>query len=72
MTSSLRYAQTTELHASIAVGSSLAICRGLDKLREDLLAADPEFLFAVPGLFEKIYAGIYSNVDKVRKERVVS
>lgn len=58
------YAQTVELHSSIAVGSQIAICSGLEYLRQNLVDAKPFLLFSVPSLFEKIYAGINANVAK--------
>jgi long-chain acyl-CoA synthetase len=58
------YAQTVELHASVCVGSQVAISGGLDVLRQNIVQAEPHLLFSVPSLFEKIYAGVLTNVAK--------
>lgn len=58
------YAQTVELHAGIALGLEFAICQGVEHLRDNLVASEPHLLFAVPSLFEKIYAGVRTNVAK--------
>ncbi len=58
------YAQTVELHASVCVGSQVAISAGLDVLRQNIVQAQPHLLFSVPSLFEKIYAGVQTNVVK--------
>ncbi len=58
------YAQTVELHATICVGSQIAVSSGLDVLRQQIVQAEPHLLFSVPSLFEKIYAGVQTNVAK--------
>lgn len=58
------YAQTVELHSSIAVGSCMGLAQSIEQLRNNLIVLKPQVLFCVPSLFEKLYAGITANVRK--------
>jgi long-chain acyl-CoA synthetase len=48
---------------SCAVGYRLAFAESVETLRNDLLKIQPDFLIAVPRIFEKIYAGILNKVE---------
>ncbi len=48
---------------SCAIGYRLAFAESVDTLKNDLLAIQPDFLVAVPRIFEKIYAGILNKVE---------
>jgi long-chain acyl-CoA synthetase len=58
------YAQTVELHSGLHLGMEFALCSGIDHIKAQLGQAEPHILFSVPSLFEKIYAGVQSNVQK--------
>lgn len=48
---------------SCAIGYRLAFAESIETLRNDLVTIQPDFLVAVPRIFEKIYAGILNKVE---------
>jgi long-chain acyl-CoA synthetase len=48
---------------SCAIGYRLAFAESVETLKSDLLAIQPDFLVAVPRIFEKIYAGILNKIE---------
>lgn len=48
---------------SCAIGYRLAFAESVDTLKNDLLTIQPDFLVAVPRIFEKIYAGILNKIE---------
>lgn len=48
---------------SCAIGYRLAFAESIETLRSDLVTIQPDFLIAVPRIFEKIYAGILNKVE---------
>ena len=49
------FGQTGELHLFIAMGASMAICEGVDKILDNLVEVRPTILFSVPRIFNRIY-----------------
>lgn len=56
------YGQTTELHALMAHGGSMAISRGVNTLLEEMGEVRPTVLYAVPQLFKRICDAIHAKV----------
>jgi long-chain acyl-CoA synthetase len=56
------FGQSCELHALISSGASMAICRGVDKILEDLADVKPTLLFSVPRVFNKIYTAVHQQI----------
>jgi long-chain acyl-CoA synthetase len=52
-----------EAFMGVHAGLVTAFAESLDKLREDIREVRPHFLVAVPRLFEKIHAGVQSEVE---------
>lgn len=52
------FGHTAELHTLIAAGASTAIAEGVDKIVDNIKEIRPTVLFAVPRVFNKIYAGV--------------
>ncbi|HOD16659.1 MAG TPA: AMP-binding protein [Spirochaetota bacterium] len=52
------YALSAELHSMPMFGGSIAIMESIDTLAQDMLTVRPNFLIAVPRIFNKIYSGI--------------
>jgi long-chain acyl-CoA synthetase len=63
------FGYTAELHQTIAVGASMAIAEGVDKLADNLKEVKPTILVAVPKVFLKIHAGVHQLIG--RKSRRV-
>jgi long-chain acyl-CoA synthetase len=56
------FGQSVELHALLSTGASMAICRGVDKILEDLAEVKPTLLFSVPRIFNKIYTAVQQQL----------
>jgi long-chain acyl-CoA synthetase len=56
------FGQSVELHALISAGGSMALCRGVDKILEDLADVKPTLLFSVPRIFNKIYTAVHQQI----------
>ena len=54
---------TVELHTALASGASIALCRGLDRVAQDVGEVHPTVLVAVPAVFLRIHAGVESLVQ---------
>jgi long-chain acyl-CoA synthetase len=59
------YALSAELHNFLQFGGSIGIMESVETIGNDLLAVRPNFLIAVPRVFNKIYDGIQT---KMREE----
>jgi len=57
------YGQTCELWAGMSQGTSMAICRGVPSILEDLQLVKPSILFAVPTLYKRIYDGVHNLME---------
>lgn len=57
------YGQTSELWASMSMGSSMGICRGIPDILEDLQMVQPTLLFSVPTLYKKVYDGVHNIIQ---------
>lgn len=51
-----------EIWGHIYIGHTLAFAESLEKVKQNLLDIRPTFMIAVPRIFEKIYAGIMTQV----------
>jgi len=60
-----------EAWGSIYAGYTLAFAENIDKIKQNLKEVRPTFLIAVPRIFEKIYAGILSQVEQSRVRREI-
>jgi long-chain acyl-CoA synthetase len=56
------FGQTAELHHFIAVGASMAINDGNDKILENLASVRPTVIFAVPRIFNRIYTAVEAQI----------
>ena len=56
------FGQSCELHTLLSTGASMAICRGVDKILEDLADVKPTLLFSVPRVFNKIYTAVHQQI----------
>jgi long-chain acyl-CoA synthetase len=52
------FGHTAELHMLIASGASMAIAESAEKIADNIKEVKPTVLFAVPRVFNKIYAGV--------------
>ncbi|KAL7581293.1 hypothetical protein ACA910_006060 [Epithemia clementina (nom. ined.)] len=57
------YGQTCELWVGISHGAGMGICRGVPMILEDLSIVKPNYLFAVPTLYKKIYDGVHNMME---------
>jgi long-chain acyl-CoA synthetase len=48
---------------SCYVGHTLAYAESIERIKSNLLEVKPDFMIAVPRIFEKVYAGIMSQVE---------
>lgn len=54
-------------------GHALAYAESIEKIKSNLKEVKPDFLIAVPRIFEKIYSGIMTQVETVKyKEKIFS
>jgi long-chain acyl-CoA synthetase len=58
------FGHTSELHASISAGASMAIAESIDKILENLQEVRPTVLVAVPRVFLRIYNGALHQVSR--------
>lgn len=58
------YAQTGELYAMIRLGAAMGLAENATTVAQDILSVRPTWLIAVPRVFNKIYDGIVSKVNK--------
>jgi long-chain acyl-CoA synthetase len=56
------YGQVVELHILMSVGASTAFNDDIERLLEDLVEVKPTILVAVPRIFNKIHAGVRSQI----------
>ena len=61
------YGGSIELHGMISIGASLAICEKRERILEYLGEVKPTVLFAVPQIWNRIYAGVQANVAEKPK-----
>jgi len=57
------YALTAELNAAIKLGGKIAIMESIGTLAQDMLAVKPDFIVAVPRVFNKIYDGLFARMN---------
>ena len=56
------YGGSVELHGMISIGASLAMCDKRERILEFIGEVKPSVLFAVPQIWNRIYAGVQANV----------
>jgi long-chain acyl-CoA synthetase len=61
------YGGSVELHGMISIGASLAICSKRERILEYIGEVKPSVLFAVPQIWNRIYAGVQANVAEKPK-----
>ena len=58
------YGQVAELYNWLYFGGNIVFMRSVETLGEDLQIAAPDFLLAVPRVFNKIYSGIHKKMHE--------
>lgn len=58
------YAQTGELYAMIHLGAAMGVAENAATVAQDIRAVKPTWLVAVPRVFNRIYEGITSRVNR--------
>jgi long-chain acyl-CoA synthetase len=58
------YAQTGELYAMIHLGAGMGLAENATTIAQDIQVVKPTWLVAVPRVFNKIYEGITSKMNK--------
>ena len=58
------FGQTGELYCFIYVGGSMGFVGNVTTIAEDMGKVKPTFLIAVPKIFNKIYAGLWSKMNE--------
>ena len=48
---------------SLYSGHALAYAESIERLRSNLLEVKPDFIIAVPRIFEKVYGGIMAQIE---------
>jgi long-chain acyl-CoA synthetase len=61
------YGGSIELHGMISLGAALAICEKRERILEYIGEVKPTVLFAVPQIWNRIYAGVQANVAEKPK-----
>jgi long-chain acyl-CoA synthetase len=61
------YGGSIELHGMLSLGASMAICEKREHILEYLAEVKPTVLFAVPQIWNRIYAGVQANVAEKPK-----
>ncbi len=56
------FGQVVELHGLYSLGAALAIAEAVDKIIDNLAETQPTVLFAVPRIFNRIYAGLQKRM----------
>jgi long-chain acyl-CoA synthetase len=57
------FGHTGELHLVISIGASMGICESTDKILPYLAEVKPTVIFAVPRIFNRIYAGVQKQME---------
>lgn len=57
------FGHTCELHGLISIGASIGICEGVEKIVGNLAEVRPTIFYAVPDVFNKIYAGVQKQIQ---------
>jgi long-chain acyl-CoA synthetase len=57
------FGQTVELHLFFALGASMALCEGVDKILGNLVEVRPTVLLSVPRIFNKIYTAVQTQIS---------
>lgn len=57
------FGQTVELHGLFSMGASLGIAESVEKLLANMQEIQPTVLFAVPRVFNKLYAGLNAKME---------
>jgi long-chain acyl-CoA synthetase len=47
----------------VYIGFTLAFAESIERVKQNLVDIEPDFLIAVPRIFEKIYSGIYAQME---------
>ncbi len=63
------FGQTVELHALFSMGASLGIAESVEKLLANMQEIQPTLLFAVPRVFNKLYAGLNAKMESMPAAR---
>ncbi|MEZ4411249.1 MAG: long-chain fatty acid--CoA ligase [Polyangiales bacterium] len=63
------FGQVVELHGLFSMGASLAIAEAIDKLLANMQEVQPTLLFAVPRVFNKLYAGLNKKMEDMPELR---
>ncbi|MGD8242685.1 MAG: long-chain fatty acid--CoA ligase [Desulfobacterales bacterium] len=58
------FGQTGELYLFAHIGGSIGIMGDVTTLADDMAKVQPTFLIAVPRVFNKIYAGLWTKMDE--------
>lgn len=58
------FGQTAELYNFIHIGGSIGFAESVNTFAEDMQKIKPSFLIAVPRVFNKIHAKIWTNINK--------
>ena len=56
------YGGNVELNGMMSIGASMAICEKRERILEYIAEVKPTVLFAVPQIWNRIYAGVQANV----------
>jgi long-chain acyl-CoA synthetase len=58
------FGQTAELYNFLHIGGSVGFAESVQTFANDMLKIKPSFLIAVPRVFNKIHAGIYTKINE--------
>ncbi len=61
------FGQTCEVHITIALGFSSAICDNVSKILENLAEISPTMLLSVPRIFNRIYENVLNKIHRNSK-----
>ena len=53
----------TEIWGSCFIGHTLAFAESIDKIKDNLIEIQPDFIIAVPRIFEKFYAAVLAKIE---------
>lgn len=56
------FGHTVELNGLLSIGSSMALCEGVDRIAANIAEVKPTILFAVPRIFSRIHAGVQKQI----------
>lgn len=57
------FGQVVELHGLLSMGASLAVAESVEKLLANMAEIEPTLIFAVPRIFNKLYAGLNKQME---------